>query len=94
MTDTKHKTQFWFTVNAIINIFFFKLRSIYSVSYFLAVYPIFDNTSEVEDYLRLSRMNSKLYDGNQKRQRVALIESPKSFLLILMETHLLNHTKN
>ena len=39
-------------------------------------------------------MNSKLYDGNQKRQRVALIESPKSFLLILMETDLLSHTKN
>ena len=39
-------------------------------------------------------MNSKLYDGNQKRQRVALIESPKSFLLILMETRLLSHTKN
>ena len=56
MTDTK---QLWFTANAIISILFFffflKLRSIYSVSYFIAEYPVSDNTSEIVDYLRLSR---------------------------------------
>lgn len=53
-----HKTQLWFTANATISILFFfflKLRSIYSVSYFLAEYPVLDKTSEVVDYLRLSR---------------------------------------
>lgn len=50
-----HKTQLWFTANATISILFFlKLRSIYSVL-FSAEYPVLDKTSEVVDYLRLSR---------------------------------------
>lgn len=54
MTDTKHNSGS-LLMPLLVSFFFLKLRSIYSVSYFIAECPVSDNTSEVVDYLRLSR---------------------------------------
>lgn len=55
MTDAKHNSSSLLMPLLVSFFFFLKLRSIYSVSYFIAECPVSDNTSEVVDYLRLSR---------------------------------------
>lgn len=55
VADTRHSSGSLLMPLLVSFFFFLKLRSIYSVSYFLAEYPVLDKTSEVVDYLRLSR---------------------------------------